>query len=219
MILEKVLDKIANLELFYERDLIHDLFSWKELESLLNLRPFVNADRFTIINNQRYTWGRENWLTDVNTYPPDLIQSEIKKYVCYLRDCSRVNSKVNNLCGELESITDFPTDAHIYFAAENVDSPGFSIHHDFSHNLIVQVEGESRFQVWGKTKDISQPRYSIDEMTEPPRIDVIMKPGDAIFIPLHYMHYVQSMTKRLSISFPLTPQKGHPQTRHWISIT
>lgn len=209
-------DKIKSFKPFYESNLISDLFSWKELESLLNLRPFVNNQRFTIVNDKNYEWNYCSWLTDPNSFPPDLIQQVIKENVCYLRDCSRVNKKINYLCKELEQITDYPTDAHIYFSVTETPVKGFGVHWDQSHNLIVQIEGESRFQVWGETTDKTY--RGIEKPEEDPILDVIMKPGDVIFIPILFLHSATSLTKRLSISFPMAIDNKLHQSRDWVTI-
>ncbi len=216
MLNRDISEKIKSLQPFYESNLITNLFSWKELESLLNLRPFVNNQRFTVINDESYQWNYCSWLTDVNTFPPDLIQRVIKENVCYLRDCSRVNKKVNYLCKELEQITNFPTDAHIYFSVTETSVNGFGVHWDEAHNLIVQIEGESRFQVWGETQD--KTHRTVTEPEEDPILDVTMKPGDAIFIPVFFLHSATSLTKRLSISFPMTMDEKFHQSRDWISL-
>ena len=201
MLNQEISNQILKFEPFYQQNAIQNLFSWNELESLLNLRPFVNNQRFHIISGKTYNWIGPDWLTDINTYPPDLIQAEIKKYVCYLSDCSRVNSKVNALSNDLETLTSYPADAHIYFSVEDIPSKGFGIHYDFSHNLIVQIDGQTHFKVWGKCEKDS-PRNR-DSMDEEPILDVVMNPGDIIFIPICYLHSAFSITKRLSISFPM----------------
>lgn len=218
MIPQNVSNKIIRYQPFYEEKLIDNLFSWKELESLLNLRPFVNSDRFHIIGEKEYSWKSQDWLSDINTYPPEIIQSEVKKYVCYLNDCSRVNRKVNNLCQILETITECSTDAHIYFSLEDIPSSGFGIHFDCSHNFIVQVEGQTHFKVWGEVENKLKRNYTSEEIDEVPLIDVVMKPGDAIFIPSFYLHSAHSITKRLSISFPMWLETNNPQSRHWIFV-
>lgn len=217
--MHSISNQILQFKPFYQPSLIHDLFSWKELENLLNLRPFVNAQRFHILSGKQYEWGSSCWLSDVNTYPPSLIQEEIQNHVCYLSDCSRVNSQVNQLCQQLETLTAYPTDAHIYFSVEDIPTPGFGIHYDFSHNLIVQIEGQTHFKVWGERENEFTPT-NVNEIQEDPILDVVMNAGDVIFIPIYYWHSAHSITKRLSISFPLSP---HPyslhQCRKWIELT
>lgn len=210
-----VTQKIKDLKSFYEPNLITGLFSWSELESLLNLRPFVNDKRFTIVNDNNYEWDYCSWLTDVNSFPPNIIQEVIKQNVCYLKDCSRVNKQVNSVCKELERVTDLPTDAHIYFSITETDVKGFGTHWDYSHNLIVQVEGETHFRVWGETPDKTN---RVIESKDDPQLNVIMRHGDAIFVPAYVLHCATSVTQRLSISFPMTMDEKFHQSRDWIVL-
>ena len=59
------------------------------------------------------------------------------------------------------------------------------------------------------------------KIDDAPILDVIMKPGDAIWIPLHYPHLATSLTPRMSVSFPFTPRGlmsiAH-EDRNWISL-
>lgn len=196
------------------------IFSWEELERLLNLRPFVNSTRFKIINQKGYSWNNQAWLSDVNAFPPSLLKTELQENHCYFSDCSRVNSNINDLCGELEKT--FPrsaVDAHIYFTISKNLKGGFGIHWDFSHNLIVQVEGSTRFELWDYYADQNTTERSVESLPIKPTVDVIMKPGDAVFVPLRSYHRATSQTKRLSVSFPISfNNENESQDRTWIKI-
>jgi len=216
----EVLSEIKNLTPKFYKNSFSKIFTWQELENLLNLRPFVNADRCRLINNEGYSWQRQNWLTDVNTFPPSLLHKELKSNVCYLMDASKVNESVNSVCKELEET--FPggsADAHIYFTiAETLDA-GFGIHWDFSHNLIVQMEGSTRMQIWDKLAEPNFDDRSVETLYETPLIDVILNPGDAVFVPMYQYHRAESQTKRLSISFPISfNNELQSQDRHWIKL-
>ena len=55
------------------------IFSWKELENLINLKPFISSDRFTPITKveERYDWGIKAWQTQQNSWPKNLLQKFI----------------------------------------------------------------------------------------------------------------------------------------------
>lgn len=196
------------------------IFSWDELEHLINLRPFVNNKRFNIIDSQGYFWDNQAWLSDINTFPPSLLETELKKHHCYFSDCSRVNQNVNQICNEIESIFhSSAVDAHIYFTvADNLDG-GFGIHWDYSHNLIVQVEGSTRFLLWDYYADQSVTDRVAESLPVDPLYDLILKPGDAIFVPMKSYHCALSQSKRLSISFPISlDNKFASQDRVWVKL-
>jgi ribosomal protein L16 Arg81 hydroxylase len=199
------LKKFSDLKPFVIKNFIKNIFSWSELNNLLNLRPFVSSNRFHIINSpdKGYKWPNQSWLTDVNTFPPTLIKKIIKKRTCFLIDCSRVNKKVNDLCKNIEKITNMPTDAHIYFTL-NKSNKSFNKHNDTSHNFILQIEGKTNFIVWQDENIILNENLNI---------------GDLIYIPKLMYHQAISKSKRMSISFAFSDENNLlKQDREWINI-
>lgn len=202
------LEKLNGDEPFFQKRIADpSIFSWTELERLLNLRPFVNHKRFHILNDKDYTWHNPGWSSD-NGYPPSLIQQEIKQYVCYLSDCSKVNQQINDLCASIENKTGSEVDAHIYFSFyyndKNIEK---YIHRDKSNNLIIQIDGETNFKVWNKDRDSDI------------ILDVIMQPGDVLYIPAGYWHGALSLSRRLSLSVPISPHQVElREDRHWIRL-
>lgn len=185
---------------FYTPKLFKSLLSYKEFERLVNLRPFVNGDRFFPTNGQKYNWSAGGWLTDVNSWPPHLIAKLLKECVVYLTDCSRVNQQINDIAKTLEQQLKFPCDAHIFYSYKKFDT-GFGRHKDNQHNLIVCCQG----------------RYDIKIYEQKTRL-YNMKPGDAVWVPAQTEHQVIPMGKRLSVSFTLDPKANFFQEREWINV-
>ena len=79
------------------------LFTFKELEILINLRPFTNNKRFitTRPTDRFFKWDNNCWATDRNCWPISLIKKLTKEGTCYLADCSRANKKINNFANLL----------------------------------------------------------------------------------------------------------------------
>lgn len=207
MLSENITDKMKLEKSFYLQNQLKDIFSWNELEKLLNLRPFISDSRFTVASKEggHWEWPFQSWLSDVNTYPPKLLNELINNNTCYLSDCSRVNKNINDICGQIESLCGWHVDAHIYFSTK-INQYGFGKHKDKQHNLIVQIEGQSTVKVW-----------SGDDVI----IDNTMEPGDIVFIPKHVFHQIIPKTKRLSVSFPCDTtihNFAEPQDRHWIKV-
>jgi hypothetical protein len=219
--LELLQDRIKILKPFYERNAIKDIFSWKDLENLLNFRPSNTQERFKVFleDGDGYEWPNQAWVSNINCFPPSTIEKITKKYLCHLSDSSRVNEKINTICRELEIITNLPTDAHIYFDLTGEQNVGFGIHFDFAHNLIVQVEGKSNVRLWD-VNCYEEEKRNINNLDEDPIFEIVMEPGDVFYAPAHYYHEVKSLTKRLSISFPsITKLSLEPQEREWLKIT
>lgn len=217
---QEIKDEILKCNPCHLSNAFPKIFSWGELEALLNLRPFVNNKRFKIINDRQYYWGVEGWLSDPNTYPPTLLEEELKKHVCYFLDSSRVNETINGICKELEeTFFNSCSDAHIYFTIADTMEGGFGIHWDYSHNLIVQVEGNTRFLLWDVYAKENETERVVESLDKDPIVDVVMNPGDAVFVPLRSYHQAISQTKRLSVSFPISFNNEYPsQDRHWIKL-
>lgn len=214
-VLEKIKD--ANIQ-HLPNSFPSKVFSWNDLECVLNLRPFVNDKRMIFINQNGYNWKVQSWMTDPNTFPPSLLDTEIRKYTAYLADATRLNAALNETAKELEELfIGASVDAHIYFCLSDDLTAGFNIHFDYSHNLIVQLEGSSKIEIWNK-KSYDDSARIVDSLDETPVIDVVMNPGDAVFVPMNTYHRVNSLEKRMSVSFPISYNNTACQDRHWIKL-
>ena len=204
-------NKIEIGEPFHQKNAIDpSIFSWNELERILNLRPFVNSSRLRLLNSKSYRWIAGWWLSDRDTYPPKLLHKEVKNCVSVLHDCSRINESINSLCGELEKITNFPTDTHIFFSFRKGEE-GLNAHQDDSHNLILLLDGMVYFKIWGKDDPLDK-YYD-------PSVDVDMSSGDVVYIPANVYHQSTPLSdKKLSLSFPMSISGGICEDRHWITL-
>lgn len=200
---------------FYEEKLFKEkLLSWKEMENLINCRPFMSNRRVRVPNGFTYSWPYQHWLSDVNTYPPETLKEMLDKHWWYIMDCSRVNEKINEVCKNLETVTGNPTDAHIFISTKTEKDKGFNNksfgrHKDEQDNLIVMVEGSAKIEIYkrDKPKEVG--------------FEKVFKPGDAVFIPRGVFHKLTGLEKRLSLSFSMVPHATpHPfQDREWIKLS
>ena len=207
-----IVENLKNRIPFYFNSCFPTLVLWKELELLINLRPFMSDSRVRILGEESYSWYSSEWTTDLNTFPASIIETELKKYVFYIRDCSRISQQVNNICKEIESIVNTPVDVHVYFSLINKPTElkhGFGIHRDKIDVMIVQSEGTSKFKLWDR--DVTPTELNA-------QIDTVLLPGSAVFIPAGYWHEVTSQTKRISLSFAFGNPGGATEDRHWISL-
>ena len=165
-----------------------DLYSFKELESLVNLRPFMTQRRCIFpTNHEQHKWNNSPWTTDPGSWPISVIKKLIQQDTCYLADASRASKKINQTCHELEKIFKLPADCHIFFSLKK-GAEGLRKHKDTAHNFIVMCVGEVKVNVF------------LEE-----EIELILEPGDYVFIPAGVDHSITTLTdKRLSCSFPMS---------------
>tara|TARA_R110000824_G_scaffold303046_1_gene490836 strand:+ start:25 stop:624 length:600 start_codon:yes stop_codon:yes gene_type:complete len=181
------------------------LFTFKELEILINLRPFTNNKRFIFTRQPKrlFKWKNNCWASDANCWPISLIKKLIKEGTCYLADCSRANKKINDFANQLEKKFNTPVDCHIYFSLHK-KSKSFSKHKDDVHNLIVACEGKIKFEIF------------LDK-----KITKKLKTGDYVYIPAGIYHRAVPLTdKRISCSFAInTALGGIKEERTWLKIS
>lgn len=203
-----------------------DLFTWEELANLINIRPLMSEKRVHLLDpqNRSFQWYTNGWIQDRNTYPPSLIKSLLDEVIIYFSDMSRVTKNINQFASTLEDQYQRHTDAHIYVCRNIKNEHLFGAHFDYQHNVIVQCEGKTNFKVWKKVKDHTVKKQTqLDMSDEVPILNVVMEPGDAIWIPRYYPHQAISLTPRLSVSFPFndtenTAHKDHFEDRNWITL-
>ena len=58
----------------FKRGYCRRLFSWKELEYLINIRPLLYTKRVYILGSDEYRWTSSSWAKEVNCYPPFLFR-------------------------------------------------------------------------------------------------------------------------------------------------
>ena len=201
----------------FKRGYSRNLLRWKELSTLINIRPLMSAPHRVSINGmeQKYTWPNSIWSIDKNCYPPLLLKELIEKYVCTFADMSRSTKKINDFAKKLEEEYNLSADAHIYTCRNPKLGHPFGIHYDYADNVIVQCEGKTNFKVWEEVKPTSGSNVNLTVEGDP-ILNFDMKPGDVIWIPKYYPHLASSKTSRMSVSFPLKP--GRTQPRDWIKL-
>ena len=203
---------------YYEQNYWDSLFSWKELEYLINIRPLMTANRVNILGDiGGLKWNNSGWSKDTNCLPPSLINEVLDNNIVFFSDMSRCTKKINDFAKMLEKEYRLQTDAHIYVCKNINIKHYFGIHFDEGDNVIVQCEGETNFKVWDKVNNINQQPYQMN-INDDPILDVNMTPGDAIWIPRYYPHQANSKSIRLSVSFPMLEMGNYFEDRNWVNL-
>ena len=60
----------------YKKNYYPNLFTWKELADLINVRPLMTQERVHLLDPQKrgFQWYSHGWMKDKNTFPPSLIK-------------------------------------------------------------------------------------------------------------------------------------------------
>jgi len=130
---------------------------------------------------------------------------------------SRANKNINTICDYLEKQKRVVVDAHIYFDLHKKEkNTSLNKHWDRSDNIIVQVAGQTNFKIWDMYLYDKERQVITDKK---PMLDIILNEGDVIYVPSNIVHQATSLSKRLSVSFPMSKDVDDPpQTREWINI-
>lgn len=134
-----------------------------------------------------------------NSWNNKLLESCWNDGYLFVLHTIQINDSVKDLIKFFEKETGFQFDAHTYCGKYN--SKSYNYHSDVSNNLILQCQGHTRWKIYPLIT--KQPSTFLD-MKLDPCIDVIMNPGDIIWIPKFQVHYAEPVTDRISVSFPFS---------------
>lgn len=143
----------------------------------------------------------ENYIVQTpweNRYDMNKLRTFWEECYSFIVHGSNVTPNVRQLIEEVEKDHNVDAQSHIYMG--KYGSRSFSIHADNPDNLIVQCIGKSKVTVYNEYADISgcciDANVTIKE-------EVILEPGNSIYIPSLQYHLFEPLTDRLSISIPM----------------
>lgn len=189
----------------------NEFATWSEVEWALNNPQFFDiqlVNRETNVYHEMMIyercWSRPSF--DVK----DIMDGVADGHNIIINNFGWVNRQKQEILHQFEN--HFPgarCELHIY--AGIAPTKSFKIHEDFANNFILQVEGETRWKVYKNRRSMvwEQIQYDLDENDLEVAIDVVMQPGDMLFIPQGCYHWAQPQSKRLSCSIPLWTNTPH----------
>jgi len=201
------------------------LATWSEVEYCLNNPQFyniqfVNRDTNVYIDLPKYErcWSMPS--QDVR----EVVDTFNQGHTCIINNFEWVNRDKQEICRSIEELfPDIRASLHIYCGIEPGKS--FKIHEDYANNLICQVEGETHWTIYNNRASniVGQKDFTegIDQSKMDVAIDVILKPGDILYIPARCYHQARPTEKRLSVSIPMQHMLPHLKKvdRNYYAIT
>jgi hypothetical protein len=181
-------------------DNVHDYVNWDKVEYCVNNPQFYPVE---IIKNNKKIFIPKYECAWHNTaiFDKKFIVNKINQGNSFvILNYSYNNKHTLNLMKEISNKFDVFPDIHIYGGLSG--STSFEKHRDTPPNIIIQVEGETPWKVW-KDPDSD------------PVIDLILKPGEALYIPANIYHIAEPNGQRLSMSIPCwTKQNTESSINH-----
>ena len=192
--------------------------TWKDVENVIN----TDSCYVELIRNQvkidipgfKYFWFGKH--TYYKKYIFDGINSGdtfiINQYTNWKKE-------INDLCASIEECFDVVVDAHVYGGLLS-NSKSFSPHIDVPANFICQIEGTTHWQVYSNRSSALFNHYQTNTFNIPDdtlevELDVMLEPGDVIYLPSRVFHGAFPSGKRLSISISC---KSREATEEYIKL-
>ncbi len=188
--------------------------TYKDLEYCLNNPQFFDIQFIDRISGTYVQLPEfERCWSRPHVEQKDLVDCWNHGHNLVINNFDQIDSKRQEICQNVEET--FPqirASMHIYAGAR--DCKSFKIHEDYANNFILQVDGETHWRVYNNrasnlVKEL--PDWNLQHEDLDCRIDVILKPGDLLYIPARCYHQALPESKRLSVSIPM--QHGYPHLR------
>lgn len=190
-----------------------------ELLSRRGLRtPFIRlAKGGSVVPASRYTRsGGTGALVADQVADDRVLELFLDGHTIVLQGLHRLWPPLIDFAGSLTTDLGHPLQVNAYVTPRS--SQGFSAHYDVHDVFVLQVAGEKRWRVhepvhhdplrdepWTDRRDEVAARAC-----EQPGLDVVLRPGDALYLPRGYLHAAQALG---GVSCHLTVGI-HPVTRH-----
>lgn len=207
-------------QIFFERGeegFQNDLFSWADLNALLDRRSVAPAD--LQLSGQGQLVPRSAYTDAAGTLDLPSIQSLIRDGASLILDgLDRVDSKVRHATNDVMRLTGETASCNLFVTFQ--DSQAFHSHFDEVDTIILQLEGTKKWQVHGPSEPDPLPEYGDSDPSNCPEgaiLDTVLHPGDLLHVPRGWWHTVRGNGGRsMHVTFAFTRKTGFDLVR-WIA--
>lgn len=185
---------------------VQDILTWADVEKCINNPALYN---FEMIGNDNIKieipMHKKAWVFSKPVQDKAFMVDKINTGNGFvIMDYGFYSEKTNELLKIFEHIYCINAAIHVYGGL--ADSSSFRIHEDYPSNFIIQAEGKTRWKVFNNRisslyRTGTMNHKLTDDMLDI-AIDVVLEPGDALYIPSRAYHVAEPMGKRLSMSIP-----------------
>lgn len=194
-------------------------FPWHRMNALLAIAPHWTAGNLKLILNSRAI-EPHFYMDAVATNDGPAMRADPAKVEMFLGlGASLVADSVDTIAPEIADVgemlaTRFTAlaSANIYCSFDNVQA--FATHYDSHDVFAVQCEGEKRWRLYANRADTplgsgGESQAEIDAARGPVALDVIMRPGDLLYIPRGVYHdAIAAKGASLHVTFAVAPRPG-----------
>lgn len=183
-----------------------ELLTWHDVEKCMNNPYLYKFEMIDMFNNKiDIPSSRKAWIWEGESQDKRFLFEKLHEgHSLIIMNYGFYNEKTMNLLKIFETIYDVNAAIHVYSGLTGARS--FCIHDDYPANFIIQIEGKTRWQVFNNRMSYLYKTGTMNNKLKAEQldvaIDVILEPGDALYVPSRAYHVAYPEEKRLSISIP-----------------
>ena len=184
----------------------NDFLTWDDVEYCINKPELFEFELIDKYNNKiEIPVHKKTWIYYKPVYDKQFIIDHVNSgCTLVIPNYGSYSNKTYELCNTFEKLFDVHAAIHVYCGLSG--SQSFSIHDDYPANVIIQVEGKTRWKIFkNRISYMYRTGRMNNKLTEDQlevEIDVELEPGDALYIPSRAYHVAYPTEKRLSMSIP-----------------
>lgn len=182
-----------------------DLLTLDDVDEIVSRRglrtPFIRLARDgQIVPPRRFTRGGGVGAEIADQVDPDQVLALVRDgSTLVLQGLHRIWPALIDFTGDLAADLGHPVQVNAYITP--AQSQGFAAHYDVHDVFVLQVEGRKRWQIREPVRELpwrdepwEQVRGQVEARAhEPPVIDTVIEPGDALYLPRGWIHSAEAL--------------------------